>query len=596
MRFHVKARTTLSVALIFTALVFPRVSLASGSSGAGVDEPSTVQHVFGVQPFDGTTMDSTLVMSNGRLYGTTVDGGPSGLGSIYQISPLGEYQSVYSFGVLPSGPSSLIVAVHQPNDPTGPLAAVGSVIYGTTKLGGFYNGGTLYSYDTLSGRFTILHNFGGYGSASPTGVSTDGMVVIGSLTTAGAPANTGGLFTYNISTGKYALYPFNVTNMKNSKPSGPPVLLDGTTWAGVTTAGGTQNAGTIYTFSLPTGTFAYDHNFSGVGADAAPVGVTAVAGGLYGVTGTSTQPGELFSLSFSTSNPVSFSVLHPFGLGGGTDPSQPSAAPTLVATPFGQMLVGLLKAGGNGYGAVYTVGLDGSNYSIIHTFAGTDSGIPDGGLVTGPDGNLWGTGNPIAFNSSVFRLGPQINNGVPIATDVNNGGNGDLLETLNGTGFATNVTAMFDHTPVAIPPGGSASKVSLQIPASLLTAGSHVITLGDPNIGNVSNTLVIIVGGVHFHVSFGTPSNANSFQEAVTIANTGYSSATDVRIVSAQLVYPNGNTVPLTVTGNGVSIPLGQSSEFSLSDSMVVASGSPVLILHWAYSGGMGGAAVRLQL
>ncbi len=596
MRFHVNALKSLCLALAFTGLVLPQVCLAGAGGGSGVDEPSVIQHLFGPPALDGTNVNSTLVSVNSALYGTTTNGGPGEDGIIFSLTPIGQYQIVYSFGALATGPSRLVTGYQPPKDPTGPLAAVGSVIYGTTKSGGFYNGGTLYSYNTATGSLQILHNFGGYGSASPNGVSTDGTVVVGSITTAGAPANTGGLFLYNIASRKYSLESFNVSQMQNSMPAGPPVPLNSSTWAGVTTAGGMYGAGTVYTFTPQNGQFSYVHSFTGVGADQSPVGVAAIAGALYGVTGSSTQPGELFSMSFSTSVPNSFSVLHLFGTAGGTDPSEPSAAPTVVTTPLGQMLVGLLRAGGNGFGAVYTVGLDGSNYSIIHNFSGYDSGIPDGGLVTGPDGNLWGTGNPLTFKASVFRLGPQISNAAPITTDVYNGGQGDLVDVINGTGFATNVTAMFDKTPVEVEAGGTSTQVSLKVPASLLTQGSHVITLRDPNIGNDSNTIVVTVGGVHLRVSFGNPNNVDGFQDIVTIANTGYSVAANVQIVSAQLIYSNGAVVPLQVYGSTADIQPGQSSQFAAVSPTVVATGSPVLVVHWAYTGGKGGAATRLHL
>ncbi len=596
MRFHVSIMTALGLALTLVAGLTPRASQAGVAGGGGVDEPPTVAHLFGTLPNDGTVLDCTMVMANGVLYGSTTNGGPSGLGSIFQITPLGQYKQLYSFPGTAVSPPKLVIASHAPKDPSGSLAAVGTALYGTTKVGGRYNNGVLFKYDTINGSFTVVHNFGGAGSASPNGVATDGNYVVGSVQTAGSPLNTGGVFAYNISTGTTTVYPFNTAQMQNSMPSGSPIPFGTGTFAGVTSAGGTSNSGTIYTFSPSTGLFVDVHSFSGVGADSSPLSIMAVNRTIFGVTGSTSNPGELFSLSFNASLPGNFSILHDFGTSGGTDPYLPTGAPSVVSTPTGLMLVGLLASGGNGFGGGYSVGLDGGNYAVIHEFSGTDSGNCDGGLVTGPDGNLWGTGNPMTYKSSVFRLGPQLSYAAPIATDVNNGGNGDLFETINGSGFASNIAAMFDNTPVTVTAGGKPSQVTLQISASLLTKGSHVIALYDPNVGSTSNNLVVDVGEVHLTPSFGTVTNSPVFQDEVTLTNSGYGIASNSHIVSAELRYSNGAVVPLMVPVQSANISAGQSDVYILSGNGVEPSGVALLIVHWAYNGGSGGAAIRLNL
>jgi uncharacterized repeat protein (TIGR03803 family) len=596
MRFHVSIMTAFGLALTLVAGLTPQACQAEVVGGGGVNEPPTVAHLFGNLPNDGTVLDGTMVMANGILYGTTTNGGPSGFGSIYQITPLGQYKQLYNFPGADVGPPNLGMMSHAPSNPSGPLATVGTVLYGTTKAGGFYNNGVLFKFDTQSGNFTVVHNFGGFGSGIPNGVTTDGNYVVGSLQTAGSPVNTGGVFAYNISTGTTTVYPFNTGLMRNSKPSGPPIPFGTGTFAGVTSAGGFYHSGTIYTFSPATGSFTYVYSFTGVGADSSPLALMAVNRTLFGVTGSASNAGELFSLSSNASLPDNFSILHDFGTSGGTDPYLPTGAPSFVSTESGWMLVGLLGLGGNGFGGVYTVGLDGGNYAVIHDFTGTDSGNCDGGLVTGPDGNLWGTGNPNAYKSSVFRLGPQLSYAAPIATDVNNGGLGDLFETINGSGFASNITAMFDNTPVTVTPGGTSIQVTLQISASLLTKGAHVITLYDPNVGSTSNTLVVDVGEVHLTPSFGTVTNNTVFQDMVKLTNSGYGTASNAHIVSAELRYSNGNVVPLVLPAENVNIPAGDSALFTLKGSGVEPGGTAVLLVHWAYNGGSGGAAIRLNL
>lgn len=142
-----------------------------GSNGCGTIfkmTPSgtlTVLHSFGSQP-DGCFPTSGLVEGkDGNFYGTTSQGGaPSpflddGLGTIYRISPTGEFAILHSFG-----PNSRV-------DGLGPLAALilGSDgnLYGTTSGGGEdplgpilgRPGGTVFRIKPNGDDFTVLHTF-----------------------------------------------------------------------------------------------------------------------------------------------------------------------------------------------------------------------------------------------------------------------------------------------------------------------------------------------------------------------------------------------------------------------------------------------------
>src|SRR5438876_180945 len=88
-------------------------------------------HNFSGTP-DGANPSGELIMdSAGNLYGTTVNGGSNGLGSVFRLAPDGTYTILYSFmgGSLDGA------------NPYGSLVMDGSGnLYGTTRLGG--NGGS----------------------------------------------------------------------------------------------------------------------------------------------------------------------------------------------------------------------------------------------------------------------------------------------------------------------------------------------------------------------------------------------------------------------------------------------------------------------
>ena len=99
-----------------------------------------------------------------------------------------------------------------------------------------------------------------------------------------------------------------------------------------------------------------------------------------------------------------WSTLHRFGSGGldGTNGWGP------LAYGGDGMLYGCARNGGiSNAGVIYRIGLNGSNYSVLHSFQiGTDGGVPLGGLIVGSDGRLYGTCSLGGTNNagSVWRI------------------------------------------------------------------------------------------------------------------------------------------------------------------------------------------------
>ena len=98
----------------------------------------------------------------------------------------------------------------------------------------------------------------------------------------------------------------------------------------------------------------------------------------------------LLAVTVTQSAPAqTFTVLHNFTRGG--DGANPGTALTMSRT--GGVLYGTTTHGGDGYGGVFELKPSESGWILIPLYAftgGADGGVPDGALVIGPDGSLYG--------------------------------------------------------------------------------------------------------------------------------------------------------------------------------------------------------------
>lgn len=200
---------------------------------------------------------------DGSFYGTTSVGGPGIWGTIFKITPDGAYSDLYSFpfnglsGAIPFG---------------GLVQGADGNLYGTTTQGGpsyrdtnSVNGqgfGTIFKI-TTNGVLTTLFSFSGTNGSYPYGplmLATDGRLY-GTTISGGAYTNQlfgdvgyagyGTLFRITTNGEFTSLYSFDRTN--GAQPLGTPLQLADGSFYGTTQRGGAYELGTIYRFrvSLP---------------------------------------------------------------------------------------------------------------------------------------------------------------------------------------------------------------------------------------------------------------------------------------------------------------------------------------------------------
>jgi len=273
---------------------------------AGVE---TVLYTFGASPSDGFyPIGAPTLGSDGNLYGTTALGGANKIcveddkscGVVYRITPAGDETVLYSFGA-----SALDAA-----DPSGSLIqANAGNFYGTTFAGGTNGAGTVYMI-TPAGAETILYSFG---ASAADGITPSGPLIQASdgnfygTTSGGGGAGScpytsgcGTVFKITPAGVETILHSFGVSAADGNMPVGSLIQASDGNFYGMTSAGGTTGAGTVYMVT-PAGVETVLYTFGASAADGVtPTGslIQARDGNLYGATssGGAHMAGTLFKL------------------------------------------------------------------------------------------------------------------------------------------------------------------------------------------------------------------------------------------------------------------------------------------------------------
>lgn len=131
----------------------------------------TTLYDFCTQPgcVDGSHLISGLLQTaKGTLFGTTIEGGAYGVGTVFKITTRGRLVTLYSFcSVRPNCSDGA--------PPKGRLVQVHGRVLGITYSDGVYGGGTIYEI-TPRGKFTVLHSFCAEPACADGGLPEAGLI------------------------------------------------------------------------------------------------------------------------------------------------------------------------------------------------------------------------------------------------------------------------------------------------------------------------------------------------------------------------------------------------------------------------------------
>jgi len=489
---------------------FPRAALAEGSDGAlygttsqggsfsGVSAGTVfklerdgsgyaIVHSFGTGSADGWNPRGALIQgSDGKLYGTTEDGGTNGVGTVYTVSNNGsDYQIVHSFGFDGANPAAGLMegsdgalygtmkggagnvfrlnrdgsAYHvlhnfspTAGDGVHPRAGLiegnDGTLYGTTSEGGVNGGGTIFKVNRDGNGYSVLYDFGATTNDASNPQSelvegSDGALYGTSFE--GGNEGVGTVFAINkTGSGYKVLVSFSTVGSDGQNPAGRLIEASDGMLYGTTYFGGRKGVGAVFTLNKDGSGYSVVRSFSDTGGEGwhPSAGLTEGSdGALYGTTwfGGRDNFGTVFKLEKDHGG---YHTLHSFSATGG-DGQNPAAA--LLEGGDGS-LYGVTSDGGtNGYGAVFKLNKDGSAYKVLHSFDNFgDGAYPRAALVEGSDGGLYGT-TPIVGNQdagTIFTLSKEGSKYSVLYRFSNTGTDGrspraGLLKASNGAFYGT---------------------------------------------------------------------------------------------------------------------------------------------------------------
>ena len=361
----------MSVLGICRTLLLGSALLSTAFMPAAQAKPYHVLHSFSGS--DGSGPNGNLLLDGaGNLYGTTTTGGSFGDGTIFKLSPTGDFALLHSFT---GGSDGRVPETGLTLDPaTGDL-------YGTTSGGGANGWGGVFKL-TSAGALVVLHDF----NQAADGTSPNATLTrdaqgnfYGTTADDGAHGN-GAVFELAANGSFNILHAFGSTEGRESVGR---LLLHGTNLYGVTVEGG-GGTGSIFEFALG-GTFTTlyaMHAGEGLGGGVAR-----------------DRKGNLYGAYFGDGNGYVYR-LSPDGttipfytFTGGADGRFP-VGDMLLSNRNHELYGATARGGAKGdNGTVFKLDLKG-NFTLLHDFAGPprDGTAPSGGLVEGR-GKLYGTAN-----------------------------------------------------------------------------------------------------------------------------------------------------------------------------------------------------------
>jgi uncharacterized repeat protein (TIGR03803 family) len=342
---------------------------------------------------DGFNPSAGVTLSDDVLFGTTSYGGSSGNGTVFRLNTNGtDYVVLKDFSMPTFNSSSGQYTNSDGASPLGVLTLSGNVLYGTTFKGGSSGYGTVFKLNTNGTGYTVLKNFSDVpDGANPVGALTlSGSVLFGTTSYGGSSGN-GTVFRLNTNgTGYVVLKSFSTltydpssghyTNSDGQIPAGA-LTLSGNALYGTTAYGGSSDSGTVFELNTNGTGYTVLKTFTGgIDGGSPHAGLTLSGSVLFGTTyfGGISGFGTVFKLN---TNGTGHTVLKNFTRG--NDGSEPSGC---VTVSDGVLYGMTFQGGSSGSGTVFKLNTDGTGYTMLKHFTGSnDGGYPFGGVT------MWGT-------------------------------------------------------------------------------------------------------------------------------------------------------------------------------------------------------------
>jgi uncharacterized repeat protein (TIGR03803 family) len=425
----------------------------------------------------------------GSVYGSAIDGGASGDGTIFKVPGAGlgvETVATFTGGAGGAGPFGGVVLDDQGN------------LYSTADSGGANGDGTVFEVAAGTNAITTLASFVGTNGSFPVGrVVLDDQ---GNLYSTADDGGAHGLGTvFEVAKGSNAittLASFDGTN-GSYPPSGVGIDAQGNLF-GCTEQGGANGDGVIFEVVKGSNTITPLASFDGTNGSDPIVGLAVDAqGNVFGTTygGGADSHGTGFE-SLAGSNTIT--TLASFDGANGSDPIG-----GVVLDAHGDLFGATLTGGDNGDGTVFEVVAGSGTITTLHSFSGDDGANPDGGVILDAHGNIFGsaenggaTGNgtvfelsaPQALSVAVASSNPAAVYGQPISFTATVTANSGTLSPSDTVSLQVDGTAV--DSDIAIGNG----TVTLPLPAGAhLGAGDHTVEADVFNVltGSVTATTTV---------------------------------------------------------------------------------------------------------
>jgi uncharacterized repeat protein (TIGR03803 family) len=341
---------------------------------------------------DGSDPNAGVIKStDGNFYGLTSYGGPNFGGTAFKITPSGGFTLLTSFDGATQG--------NTPYESL--LRGSDSAFYGTTS-----NGGSNQYYGTIfkicAGNTTLLHTFNGTQGGNPLGSlieATNGALY--GTTEYGGTNNAGVIFKITKS-GTYTVLRNLLSSTDGANPEGSLIQAKDGNLYGMITYGGTNGGGTIFKMTL-TGTYTVLRSLN-TNDGYYPLGdlVQGTDSSFYGTTSTGGVNGA--GTIFKITRTGVYTVLRSLKLS--TDGGNPKGS--LVQHSNGNFYGMTFQGGTNGGGTIFKISSTGAFSVLKHLNATTDGRSPQGKLLIGSDGNLYGMTYSGGSNNAgtIFKITP----------------------------------------------------------------------------------------------------------------------------------------------------------------------------------------------